>query len=50
MGLRPQTRATVRIGDCFPYALARDKPEHILFKDNDFIQTDLGSAVSRHSG
>jgi uncharacterized protein with PIN domain len=33
------------IGDCFSYALARDKRDPILFKGDDFVHTDLRSAV-----
>lgn len=37
--------ARLNFGDCFSYALARDKREPILFKGDDFIHTDLRSAV-----
>jgi ribonuclease VapC len=37
--------ACLNFGDCFSYALARDKREPILFKSDDFIHTDLRSAV-----
>jgi ribonuclease VapC len=37
--------ANLNFGDCFSYALARDKREPILFKGDDFIHTDLRSAV-----
>jgi ribonuclease VapC len=38
-------RANLNFGDCFTYALARDKREPVLFKGNDFQHTDLTSAV-----
>jgi ribonuclease VapC len=37
--------ANLNFGDCFSYALARAKREPILFKGDDFIHTDLRSAV-----
>jgi ribonuclease VapC len=37
--------ANLNFGDCFSYALARDKREPILFKGEDFIHTDLRSAI-----
>ncbi len=36
--------ANLNFGDCFSYALARDKRELILFKGDDFVHTDLRSA------
>ena len=39
-------RANLNFGDCFSYALAREKRESILFKGEDFGHTDLRSAVS----
>ena len=36
--------ANLNFGDCFSYALARDKREPILFKGDDFIHTDLRPA------
>ena len=39
-------RANLNFGDCFSYALAREKREPILFKDDDFIHTDLRPAIS----
>jgi ribonuclease VapC len=38
--------ANLNFGDCFTYALAREKREPILFKGDDFIHTDLRSAIS----
>ncbi len=37
--------ANLNFGDCFSYALARDKREPILFKGADFSATELHSAV-----
>ena len=37
--------ANLNFGDCFSYALARDKREPILFKGDDFNHTDLRPAV-----
>jgi ribonuclease VapC len=37
--------ANLNFGDCFSYALARTTREPILFKGDDFIHTDLRSAV-----
>ena len=38
--------AKLNFGDCFSYALARDKREPLLFKGDDFIHTDVRPAVS----
>jgi ribonuclease VapC len=35
--------AKLNIGDCFAYALAKDKGQPLLFKGNDFAQTDVTS-------
>lgn len=37
--------ARLNFGDCFAYALARETGEHLLFKGEDFSQTDIISAV-----
>lgn len=34
-------RACLNLGDCFSYALARETGQPLLFKGNDFSQTDL---------
>ena len=39
-------RANLNFGDCFSYALARVMREPILFKGDDFVHTDLRSAVA----
>lgn len=38
--------ANLNFGDCFSYALARDKREPILYKGDDFGHTDLRPAVA----
>lgn len=43
--------AGLNFGDCFAYALARDKGEPLLFKGADFAQTDIpfvGPRAERH--
>ena len=37
--------ANLNFGDCFSYALARDKREPLLYKGDDFAHTDLRSAT-----
>ena len=37
--------AGLNFGDCFSYALARDKREPLLFKGDDFVHTDLWPAL-----
>jgi len=37
--------ANLNFGDCFTYALARDKREPLLYKGDDFVHTDLRSAT-----
>ena len=39
--------AHLNFGDCFSYALARDKREPILFKGDDFGHTDLRPAMDQ---
>lgn len=39
--------AQLNFGDCFTYALARDKREPLLFKGDDFSRTDLRSALQQ---
>jgi ribonuclease VapC len=38
-------KANLNFGDCFSYALAREKREPILYKGDDFVHTDLRSAL-----
>ncbi len=33
--------AALNYGDCFAYALAKSTGEPLLFKDNDFVRTDI---------
>ena len=37
--------AALNFGDCFAYALAKDRGEPPLFKGNDFAQTDVTPAT-----
>ena len=37
-------KAGLNCGDCFSYALARAAGEPLLFKGNDFSQTDISPA------
>jgi|SRR5271165_4227041 len=37
--------ASLNIGDCFAYALAAAMGEELLFKGDDFAQTDIRSAL-----
>jgi ribonuclease VapC len=37
--------ASLNFGDCFAYALARDRGEALLFKGKDFVHTDVASAI-----
>jgi len=37
-------RANLNFGDCFTYALAREKREPVLWKGDDFVHTDLRPA------
>lgn len=37
--------ARLNFGDCFSYALAKDRDEPLLYKVNDFIHTDIRSGV-----
>jgi len=36
--------ANLNFGDCFSYALARDKREPMLYKGDDFVHTDIRPA------
>ena len=38
---RGRHAANLNFGDCFAYALAKDKSAPLLFKGNDFGQTDV---------
>lgn len=37
--------AALNFGDCFSYALAKSQGAALLFKGNDFSQTDIASAL-----
>lgn len=37
--------ARLNFGDCFAYALARERGEPLLFKGDDFSQTDIAPAL-----
>ena len=37
--------AKLNFGDCFAYALAKETSEPLLFKGNDFAQTDIEPAL-----
>ncbi|MPZ15368.1 MAG: PIN domain-containing protein [Chloroflexi bacterium] len=39
--------AQLNFGDCFAYALAKDTRETLLFKGDDFSQTDVTPALGR---
>ena len=41
--------AGLNIGDCFAYALAKERDEPLLFKGDDFLQTDVASAIAPDS-
>lgn len=38
--------ANLNIGDCFSYALASATGHPLLFKGNDFVQTDIRAALT----
>lgn len=38
--------AGLNFSDCFAYALAKQRGEPLLFKGNDFAQTDIESALA----
>lgn len=42
---RERHPASLNIGDCFAYALAVAMEEELLFKGDDFAQTDIPSAL-----
>ncbi|HWB48666.1 MAG TPA: type II toxin-antitoxin system VapC family toxin [Stellaceae bacterium] len=44
-GKRSGHPAQLNFGDCFAYALARQHGETLLFKGNDFLHTDITSAL-----
>lgn len=38
-------QARLNLGDCFAYALAQERGEPLLFKGDDFAQTDVKAAI-----
>jgi ribonuclease VapC len=42
---RGRHAAGLNFGDCFSYALARQRAESLLFKGDDFTKTDVVAAV-----
>jgi ribonuclease VapC len=38
---RGRHAANLNFGDCFAYALAKDKSDALLFKGDDFLRTDV---------
>jgi ribonuclease VapC len=42
---RRRHEAGLNFGDCFAYALAKERGEPLLFKGDDFARTDLVSAL-----
>ena len=38
-------KAALNFGDCFAYALARERDEPLLFKGDDFARTDVKAAI-----
>jgi ribonuclease VapC len=48
-GRRSGHPAKLNFGDCFAYALARTSGEPLLFKGNDFVHTDITSALPAES-
>lgn len=41
-----RTSAKLNLGDCFAYALARERNAPLLYKGEDFAETDVASALS----
>jgi ribonuclease VapC len=42
---RGRHAAGLNFGDCFSYALAKQRAEPLLFKGDDFAKTDIAAAV-----
>lgn len=42
---RGRHKAKLNMGDCFAYALAKSRNDTLLFKGDDFIHTDVRSAL-----
>lgn len=43
-------RARLNFGDCFAYALAKATGERLLYKGDDFVHTDVASALAGENG
>lgn len=43
-GKASTSKAKLNFGDCFAYALAKATGEPLLFKDDDFVHTDIAAA------
>ena len=44
------SKAALNYGDCFSYALAKCRDEPLLFKGNDFTETDIKNACVKVEG
>lgn len=38
-------KAALNFGDCFSYALAKNRDEKLLYKGGDFARTDIAAAI-----
>ena len=41
-------KAGLNLGDCFSYALAKERGQALLFKGDDFAATDIEPAIKNH--
>jgi len=41
-------KAALNLGDCFSYALAKERGQPLLFKGEDFAATDIEPAIKPH--
>jgi ribonuclease VapC len=41
-------KAGLNLGDCFAYALAKERGQPLLFKGDDFAATDIEPAIKNH--
>ena len=41
-------KAALNLGDCFSYALAKERGPALLFKGDDFAATDIEPAIKNH--
>ena len=42
-------KAGLNLGDCFSYALAKERGQPLLFKGEDFVATDIEPALQPHA-